>query len=120
VLLAQRPRACGFHLAAGKPAPEDVVLAAGIDADHRPHLMIVRHDGHPWTPDHVQDRQIVRAIELLDPGTLRLAPAPENMGRLRNRPGNDLADRFVRAVLGYGSAAVGDELIHVEHGLTLR
>jgi hypothetical protein len=55
------PRAHGFQLAAmaaWHPTPEDVVLATRIDANYRPHLMIVGHDCHARCPNHIQDRQI--------------------------------------------------------------
>ena len=39
--------------------PEDIVLASGVDADNRPHAMIVRHDRHQGRPYHVQNRQPV-------------------------------------------------------------
>src|SRR5258707_996386 len=35
-----------------------IVFAVTIDDVHRPHMMIVRRDGHHRSPDHVQDRQI--------------------------------------------------------------
>src|SRR5437868_5200076 len=66
--LAQRLRARRLDLAAGisrQPPPPDVVLAAGIDADDRPHQMVVRPHGHPGSPDDVEDRQIGSVIELL-------------------------------------------------------
>jgi hypothetical protein len=44
----KRTRANSFEsiAAARVPPPEDAVFAAAIDADHRPHSMIVRRDGH--------------------------------------------------------------------------
>src|SRR5262249_57857872 len=61
IFRGQGPRAHGFELAAMSawyPVPEDVVFAPRIDADYRPHLMIVGHDCHARGPNHVQDRQI--------------------------------------------------------------
>jgi hypothetical protein len=61
IFRGQGPRAHGFQLAAEAawhPAPEHIVLATRIDADYRPHLMIVGHDRHSRRPNHIQDRQI--------------------------------------------------------------
>ena len=34
-------------------APENIVLPASIDPNHRPHFMIMRHQGHLRAPDHI-------------------------------------------------------------------
>ena len=47
-----------FAIAARNGAPENVVLAPGVDADHGPHAVIVRQQRHPGGPDHVQNREI--------------------------------------------------------------
>ena len=58
----QGRRARGFQLAtttAWHAAPEDIVFATGVNADYRPHLMIVGHDCHARRPNHIQDCQII-------------------------------------------------------------
>src|SRR5882724_11471445 len=73
IALTERLGAGGFDPAAWNAPPENVVLTARVDADHRPHLMIVRHQRHHRRPDHIEDRQLVGLIELMQPGVLRLA-----------------------------------------------
>ena len=105
---AQERAAGGLDPAASvrQTAPEDVVLAAAVDADHRPHLMIMRHDRHHRSPDDVEDREVVRVIELLDFGALRLADAFEHGGGLGDRARDDLAHQPVRRIGGERRAAI--------------
>src|SRR5262245_30731823 len=74
VAFAQGLGACRLQLAAraSRPSPEDIVLAAAVDADHCPHAMIVRHDGHLRCPDHVEDGELGRMKQFLHFGALGL------------------------------------------------
>src|SRR5215469_5505589 len=115
----QRLCSGGFNAAATvsrQAAPEDVVLATRVDADYRPHQMIVRHDRHAGTPDHVEDGQLRRIMEVLHFGVRRGAKPRYDRGRLGNGTRHDLPDRFVRGVEADRSPAIGDEQIKVEHG----
>ena len=73
--------------------PEDVVLPAGVQANHRPHSMVVGHDRHCRGPDHVEDCQIRRVIKLLELGTLRFAQSPQNAGRIGYCAGDNFIGR---------------------------
>ena len=57
----------------GPAAPEDIVLAPRIDADDRPHGMVVGHYGHHRRPYDVKYGQVVGLIECVETGALRLA-----------------------------------------------
>src|SRR5882672_3082561 len=95
VFRAQRAGASGFNLplpSLGDATPENIVLAPAIDADDRPHVMIVRHDSHVRRPYHVEDAQVRRAVDLLETRAVRLAQRLEQAGRVRYRPFDDLAD----------------------------
>src|SRR5262249_14195793 len=39
-----------FNLATREPPPKDIVLAARVNADNGPHLMVVGRDCHPRSP----------------------------------------------------------------------
>jgi hypothetical protein len=69
ILLAKRLGAGSFHpaSAARDAAPKDIVFASGIDADDGPHIMIVGENGHHRRPEDVEDGQIVRLVELVNP-----------------------------------------------------
>jgi hypothetical protein len=102
-------------VSSGSRRHEDVVLAAGVDADHGPHQMIVRHDRHARPPDDVEDRQIRSVIELLHLGPPRLAKPGDDAGRIGNRPRDDFAHRFVGRVFAHRGAAILDKAIEIEH-----
>jgi len=95
--------------------PEDVVLAAGVQANHRPHSMVVRHYRHCRGPDDVEDCQIRRVIKLLELGTPRFAQSPQNATRIGYCTNDNLLDELVRAIRGKRGTAFGDELIQIEH-----
>jgi hypothetical protein len=42
---------------------ERVVLAADVQADGRPHAMVVRVERHPRRPDDIDDRQVVGNVQ---------------------------------------------------------
>src|SRR4029079_6905953 len=97
IFCAQRAGAGGLNLplpSRGDAAPEDVVLAPAINADDRPHMMVVRHDGHVRRPHHVEDAQVRRAVDLLETRAVRLAKRLEQGGRVGYRPFDDLTDGF--------------------------
>ncbi|MDQ3726330.1 MAG: coenzyme F420-0:L-glutamate ligase, partial [Actinomycetota bacterium] len=71
-------------------APEDVVLTPGVDADHRPHAVVVRHDGHHRAPDDVEDRQVRRVVELLHLGAGGLPQPLQHGARLGHGAGDHL------------------------------
>ena len=54
-------------------------------------------------------------VKLLNFSTPGLAQPLENSRGVRDRARDDFANRLVRFILGDGTAAVGDELINVEH-----
>jgi hypothetical protein len=117
--LAERLCARRLDLAAGgvrQPAPEDVVLAAGIDADHRPHQMVVRPDRHARAPDDVENRQIRGVIELLHLGAAGLAEPGEYRTRVSDGPRHHLAHPLVAWIGADRLAAILDEAIEIEHG----
>jgi hypothetical protein len=93
----ERPGASRFNAAVAirQAAPEHVVLAAGVDSDDRPHIVIVRHDRHHRRPDHVQDGEIGCVVQLLNSGAIGLADAFQDAGGIGNRAGHHLTHRFV-------------------------
>src|ERR1700730_18656211 len=118
VPLAQRLRARGFERAHGTPrdaAPEDVVLPARIDPDHRPHLMIMRHQGHVRSSNDVENREIVRTRLRQQHPPFRLAQLLEEAAGITDGTRDDLAHQFVGLVSRKRTATIGDELIEIEH-----
>ena len=75
--------------------PEHIVLAAAVDTDNRPHVVIVGHDRHHRRPDHIQDREVGSVVELLSFCASRFAEALENRGRISDSPGHHLTHQFV-------------------------
>jgi hypothetical protein len=71
----------------GLTAIERVVLLAAVEADQRPHVVVVRRRRHARDPDDLQDGEVRRVMER---GDLPLPGRPE--GRL------DLARRGYRAL----------------------
>src|SRR5258708_10933667 len=118
VLLAQRLRPGGLDPAArpiAKAPPEDIVLAAGIDADDRPHLMIMRHDRYERRADYVEDGEIAGVMELVDATAPGFAQPVEHGIRIGDGAGDDLADCLMAGILCESAAAVGDEAVEIEH-----
>jgi len=63
---AQSARACCFDPSGGvawDAMPKNIVLAASVDANHRPDLMIVGQERHVRCPDHVENGQVIRDVE---------------------------------------------------------
>src|SRR5712664_851417 len=116
VLLAYGHGTSGLHLAvtaARDAAPENIVLTAGVYANDSPHLVIVGHDRHPWSPDYVENCQIICVVEFLNFRAFGLTQSFKNTSGIRDRAGDDFTDRFVGVVLSQSTAAVSDELVHV-------
>src|SRR6266487_229413 len=118
VAFAQRFRARGLDSATSltrEPAPQDVVLAARVDRDDGPHLVIVGHDGHPWPPDDVEDSDIRRAVERLDLGATWLSERRQNRPGIFDRLGHDFTYRLLPRPATYGGAAVCFEAVQIKH-----
>ena len=119
IALAQGFGAGGLDLAT-RPlrdtAPEDVVLAAGIDADHRPHQMIVRSNRHIRPPNDIEDGQIRSVVELLHLGAARFAKTGDDAGRIGDSTLDHLASCFVGRVGADRCAAILDKAVEIEHG----
>ncbi len=93
VLHGERARPRGFDAAAllgRETPPEDVVLPAGVDPDHRPHPMVVRHECHVRAPDDIEDGQVRGAMDRLDSRPPRFAEPRQNGAGLRDGPRDDL------------------------------
>ena len=95
--------------------PEDIVLATRIDADDRPHAMIVGHDRHHRCPYDIEDGQRRGMKQRTDFSALRLAQSLEDSSRSRYRACEYLPDRLVSLIFGKGCAAVGHELVDLKH-----
>src|SRR4029077_7203994 len=83
VFFAEGAGAGGFESSgwtAGDAAPDDVVFAAGVNADDGPHLVIVGEEGHVGTPDYVEDGEGVGAEESLNAGAGGLAESFQDGG----------------------------------------
>ena len=98
-----------------KAAPENILLTPAINADDRPHVMVMRHDHHMRTPDYVQDAQFIGSVKLPDSGALWLAGCIEQGCRLGDGPPYDIANGFRGTVHGARGPTVGDELLKVKH-----
>jgi len=79
-------------------APKDVVFAPGINADHRRHLMIVRHHRHHGSPDDVEHRQLARLIQLVKSGALRFTKRRDDGCWFGDRTRDDFSQIFLRLV----------------------
>src|SRR5499425_1956539 len=90
-----------------QPPPQDVVLAARVDPDDGPHVVIVRHHGHARAPYHVEDREI---------GTPRLAKGPQNVSGRIGPAGHDFPDGRLTPY-SRRRRAFASERVQVEHGL---
>ena len=78
--------------------------------------MVVRPNRHARRPDHIQDRQIGRVIELLHLGAPRFADPGDDAGRVGDRARDDLAHRFVGPVRAQCATAILDKAIEIKHG----
>src|SRR5262249_40710334 len=103
---------------AREPTPEDVVLTPGIDSDDRPHLVIVRHHGHPRPPDDVENRQLRGSPERLDLGPARLADRLLDSARVLDGSGDDFAYGMNGRAFRDGRVALRLEAIQIEHRVT--
>src|SRR5258706_8893199 len=78
--------------------------------------MIVRHDHHVWRPEYVDDGEFRRAVQRLDATRFELAESVDDVCRVRHRARHDLAHVAGGAIAIKSCAAIGDELVLVEHG----
>src|SRR5436190_21253179 len=81
--------------------------------------MVVGHDGHHRRPHDIEDGQVMRLMELVKAGALRLAKAPQERTRIGHRPRNDLAHMLDRSVGSERGSAIGGEALEIEHGRPL-
>src|ERR1700730_3023883 len=119
VAFAQRFGACALDSAprlARQPPPQDVVLATRVDADDGPHLVVVGHDGHPWPPDDIQDREISRAVERLDLRAAWLTQRLQDRPGSLDRPGYDFTHGLLGPRPSDSGTAVGFEKVEINHG----
>lgn len=117
IFFAEGLRARGFELAGRvvrQPALEDIVFAAGVDANDRPHPVIVRKQGHPRCPDHIQDREIACPIEFLHLCSLRFAEGGKNGSAVGDRSGQYLANSRLGCAFPTRLFAVRDKLVEVK------
>src|SRR5580658_8345187 len=114
---AQRPCACRLDVPGGilgQPAPEDVVLTAGIDADHRPHPMIMRHDRHARPPHQVDDGQCRGIVQHVEPGALWRPQRGKHWPGIAHRAGHHLSHALMAGIGTRRSLAIGEKAIDVE------
>jgi hypothetical protein len=78
--------------------------------------MIVWHDRHSRSPDDIEDRQVSRAVELLNFGAAWFAEPGQDSARIGDRACHDVLDRIMAAIDANGGAAVGNKAIDLEHG----
>src|SRR3954454_8002173 len=81
--------------------------------------MVVGHDGHHRRPHDIENGQVMRLMELVKAGALRLAKAPQERTRIGDRPRNDLAHMLDRSVGSERGSAIGGEALEIEHGRSL-
>src|SRR5262249_46491059 len=96
--------------------PQDVVFSPSVDADHRPHLMIVGHDSHVRSPDDVEDCEMTRAVKHLDLRPNRLAQCFQHSGGILDRPSYDLAYGLQGCPAGHCGRALSFEPVEIKHG----
>jgi hypothetical protein len=77
--------------------------------------MVVGHDGHHRRPDDIEDGQVMRLMELMEAGALRLAEGSQQGTRIGDGPRDDLSHVPVRSVGRKRGPAIGDELRKIEH-----
>src|SRR5262245_10672894 len=120
VVHPERFRGGGVQLAVATvrhAAPADVVLATGMDADDRPRVVIVGDVRHLGCPDDIGDRRVSRAMERLEYRPGGLAQTLEDSRRVGHGAGDDVTNELMRFVGRERGAAIGDELVEVEHRL---
>src|SRR5262245_33030264 len=98
----------------GWPPPKDVVFAARVDADDCPHPMVMGQLAHLWSPNQIENRELWRPVEHVDPGSTRLSQGMKDICWTGNGGGNDLEDGG-RPACYTGVAAVGNEPFRIEH-----
>ena len=96
-------------------APKRVVLAAGEQADHRPHVVIMRQQVLARVPTQIEDRQIVVVVQPVDAAEARLAKGGDDRRRVGDGALDDLLGGAGRLALAQGRFAVGDKLVEIEH-----
>src|SRR5262245_39207625 len=115
IALSKRLCADCFELAgACDAAPENIVLAPGIDADNSPHLVVVWWSHEVRVPDNVDDCQIVRAIQGLERTVSRFAQHFQNRSWIRDRPRYHFSHALLRATGRERHPAISDEFVEVK------
>src|SRR5262245_41391288 len=100
--------------AAGDAAPEHVVFASGVEADHSAHLVLVRHDDLLWWSKPVQNRQFGRVMKHLDRRFVWFAKLAHDGSGIGDRTRHDFCHCLAGALAKNGSK-VSDELVPVKH-----
>jgi len=122
VFFAEGAGSGGFEFAGGgtgNATPEDVVFAAGVNADDGPHLVIVGEERHVGAPDDVEDGEEGRAEESLDAGAGRFAEGFQDGGGIGDGTSGDIPNEVLVGVLLESRAAIADEGIQFEHRICL-
>ncbi len=105
-------------------AVELVVLAAAVDPDHRPHVVIVGEKVHVGRPDDVKRGQLFRTVPDRHHRAERaVSHLGLDGGRIRNRPVDNFFNGGTCAITRpHRGQAFGDEFVLVElvHGSPLR
>jgi hypothetical protein len=97
-------------------AVELVVLAAAVDPDDRPHVVVMGEQVHVGRPDDVERGELFRAVPDRHHRADRAVPhLGLNGGRIRNRPVDDLLDGSGCAIIRpHRRQAFGDEFVLIE------
>src|SRR5215204_3273771 len=66
-------------------------------------------------PDDIEDGQVMRLMELMKAGALRLAEGSQQGTRIGDRPRDDLSHVPVRSVFRERGPAIDGELLEIEH-----
>ena len=98
---------------------EGIVLAAGVDADGRPHPVVVGPEGHARCPDHLEHGERRRDVQRHELGPLGWQGSRDR-GRRGDGPLQHLLHGPPRLGVTVGADALGEELVHVEHVADLR
>src|ERR1043166_1359044 len=96
---------------------EVVVLSPAIQADHGPHAVIVRVDGHARRPDDVEDCQLGGAVQGYDFRSLRHTQRTLHICPVGNGTPDYLLDGVIGGLFCERVAAVSDELLGTEHAI---
>src|SRR5206468_799792 len=112
---AERPGSDGLDAPLGAP-PEEIVLAPEEDADDRPHLVVMRLEGHPRRPGEVEDGQVGSTMERPNPRLPWLTQRRRHCGWVGNRLCHELADSPGAVRSRDRRATLLHEALGLEHG----